>query len=125
MARCKVGLVGLLRGRSRRSWKVPNVPKLRQTQNSEIKLGKSQADPVKEKRVRRRLCTVDRPSDRDHLFTREGEGCEEPFERDGTTRQSRGTKWHAWKVRCAPGIGQGTRFFVLLKRGMGGFKSKI
>ncbi|PKI74766.1 hypothetical protein CRG98_004842 [Punica granatum] len=45
-ARCKVGLVGLLRGRSRRSWKVPNVPKPRQTQNSEIKLGKSQADPV-------------------------------------------------------------------------------
>ncbi|PKI48247.1 hypothetical protein CRG98_031362 [Punica granatum] len=48
-----------------------------------------------------RSCTVDRPSDRDHLFTREGEGCEEPFERDGTTLRSRGRKWHAWLARCA------------------------
>ncbi|OWM90787.1 hypothetical protein CDL15_Pgr002710 [Punica granatum] len=42
----------------------------------------------------RRLCTVDRPSDRDHLFTREGEGCEGPLEHDGTTRRSRGEKRH-------------------------------
>ncbi|PKI57284.1 hypothetical protein CRG98_022323 [Punica granatum] len=47
--------------------------------------------------MKRWLCTVDRPSDRDHLFTGEGEGCEEPFERDGTTRQGRGAKRHAWR----------------------------
>ncbi|OWM77180.1 hypothetical protein CDL15_Pgr027118 [Punica granatum] len=47
------------------------------------------------------LCTVDRPSDRDHLFTGEGEGGEEPFERDGTTRRSRGRKWHVDEIRCA------------------------
>ncbi|PKI59373.1 hypothetical protein CRG98_020241 [Punica granatum] len=75
-------------------------------------------DPVKRKMMKRRLCTVDRPSG-------EGEGCEEPFERDGTTRRSRRAKWHTWKARCVPGIGQGTRFFVLLKRGIGDFKSKI
>ncbi|PKI61330.1 hypothetical protein CRG98_018285 [Punica granatum] len=44
--------------------------------------------------MKRWLCTVDRPSDHDHLFTREAEGCEEPLECDGTTRQSRGAKWH-------------------------------
>ncbi|PKI46861.1 hypothetical protein CRG98_032747, partial [Punica granatum] len=44
------------------------------------------------------LCTVDRPSDRDHLFTREGEGCEEPFERDGTTLRSRGKKCYVGKL---------------------------
>ncbi|PKI59332.1 hypothetical protein CRG98_020287 [Punica granatum] len=59
--------------------------------------------------MKRWLCTVDRPSDRDHLFTGEGEGCEEPFERDGTTRQSRGTKWHAWKARCTLLVALGTR----------------
>ncbi|PKI60860.1 hypothetical protein CRG98_018733 [Punica granatum] len=37
--------------------------------------------------MKRRLCTVDRPSDRDHLFMRKGEGCEEPFEQDGMTRR--------------------------------------
>ncbi|OWM87031.1 hypothetical protein CDL15_Pgr006195 [Punica granatum] len=47
--------------------------------------------------MKRWLCTVDRPSDRDHLFTGEGEGCEEPFERDGTTRQGGGVKRHAWR----------------------------
>ncbi|PKI53384.1 hypothetical protein CRG98_026224 [Punica granatum] len=31
-------------------------------------------------------------SDRDHLFTGESEGCEEPLECDGTTRRSRGRK---------------------------------
>ncbi|PKI03241.1 hypothetical protein CRG98_049632 [Punica granatum] len=44
--------------------------------------------------MKRWLCTVDRSSDRGHLFMREGEGCEEPFEHDGTTLQSRGRKWH-------------------------------
>ncbi|PKI40908.1 hypothetical protein CRG98_038706 [Punica granatum] len=72
----------------------PSVPSPEQTRKCEIKFGKSRVNPVKEKRVKRWLCTVDRPSDRDHLFTREGEGCEEPFERDGTTLRSRGRKWH-------------------------------
>ncbi|PKI57280.1 hypothetical protein CRG98_022319 [Punica granatum] len=54
--------------------------------------------------MRRWLCTVDRPPDRDHLFTREGEGYEEPFERDGTTRQSRGGNRHIVEVR---GRGEG------------------
>ncbi|OWM66809.1 hypothetical protein CDL15_Pgr012401 [Punica granatum] len=70
--------------------------------------------------MKRRLCTVDRPSDRDHLFTEEGEGCEEPFECDGMTGRSRGTKWHAWRTRCAPGISLETRFFVRAERGEGG-----
>ncbi|PKI38840.1 hypothetical protein CRG98_040768 [Punica granatum] len=34
------------------------------------------------------LCTVVWLSDRDHIFTGESEGCEEPFERDGTTRNA-------------------------------------
>ncbi|PKI59201.1 hypothetical protein CRG98_020402 [Punica granatum] len=50
---------------------------------------------------KRILCTVGRPSDRDHRFTGEGEGCEEPFDRDGTTRQSRGKKWHVVGIRRA------------------------
>ncbi|PKI42990.1 hypothetical protein CRG98_036615 [Punica granatum] len=75
----------------------PNVPRPEQTRKCETKFGRSQMNPVKEKRVKRWLCTVDRPSDRDHLFAREGEGCEEPFERDGTTVRSRGKKWHAWR----------------------------
>ncbi|OWM70400.1 hypothetical protein CDL15_Pgr008689 [Punica granatum] len=58
--------------------------------------------------MKRRLCTVGRPSDRDHLFTGEGEGCEEPFERDGTTHRSRGKKWHVDEVRCARQGGLGT-----------------
>ncbi|OWM65106.1 hypothetical protein CDL15_Pgr002266 [Punica granatum] len=85
-SRCKVGLVGLLRDGSRRLWVVPNVPSPRQARNSERKFTKKAKNPTKRKRVKRWLCTVDRPSDRDHLFTGEGEGCEEPFERDGTTR---------------------------------------
>ncbi|PKI45184.1 hypothetical protein CRG98_034421 [Punica granatum] len=40
-ARCKIGLVGLLRDGSRRSWVVPNVPSPRQARNSEKKLGKN------------------------------------------------------------------------------------
>ncbi|PKI55959.1 hypothetical protein CRG98_023650 [Punica granatum] len=52
--------------------------------------------------MKRWLCTVDRPSDRDHLFTREDEGSEEPFERDGMTRQSHGRNRHVVEVRvCA------------------------
>ncbi|OWM84425.1 hypothetical protein CDL15_Pgr018884 [Punica granatum] len=74
--------------------------------------------------MKRRLCTVGRPSDRDRLFTEEGEGCEKPFERDGTTRRSRGKKWHVWKARCASDIGQGARFFVRPKRGIGDLKWK-
>ncbi|PKI33204.1 hypothetical protein CRG98_046405 [Punica granatum] len=42
---------------------------------------------------------MDRPSDCDHLFTGEGEGCEEPFEHDGTTRQGRGRKRHVVRAR--------------------------
>ncbi|OWM73861.1 hypothetical protein CDL15_Pgr018921 [Punica granatum] len=53
--------------------------------------------------MKRWLCTVDRPSDRDHLFTRDGEGCEEPLECDGTTRQSRGAKWHIVRARSRAG----------------------
>ncbi|PKI57000.1 hypothetical protein CRG98_022606 [Punica granatum] len=49
--------------------------------------------------MKRGLCTVVWLSDRDHLFTGESEGCEGPFERDGTTRQSRGRKWHVWRTR--------------------------
>ncbi|PKI58537.1 hypothetical protein CRG98_021069 [Punica granatum] len=77
-------------------------------------------DPVKEGRVERRLCTVDWPSDSDHLFTGEGEGCEEPFERDGTTRRSRGRKWHVGRspVRAARGLG--TRMYSRLERGARG-----
>ncbi|OWM63176.1 hypothetical protein CDL15_Pgr009401 [Punica granatum] len=71
------------------------------------------------------LCTVDRPSDRDHFFTGEGEGREEPLECDGTTRRSREAKWHAWKARCTPGTDRGTRFFLWLERGVGDFKLKI
>ncbi|PKI75393.1 hypothetical protein CRG98_004222 [Punica granatum] len=54
---------------------------------------------VQEKnRMKLRLCTVGRASDHDHLFTEEGEGCEEPFERDGATRRSRGKKWHIGRL---------------------------
>ncbi|OWM69405.1 hypothetical protein CDL15_Pgr013183 [Punica granatum] len=76
-ARCKIRLVGLLRDGSRRSWVVPNVPSPRQARDSERKFGKNVKNPVKEKRMKRWLCTVDRPSDRDYFFTGEGEGCEE------------------------------------------------
>ncbi|OWM75322.1 hypothetical protein CDL15_Pgr012282 [Punica granatum] len=59
-------------------------------------------DPVKKEPVERRLCTVDRPSDRDHLFTGESEGYEGPFEREGMTRQSFGEKWHVVEVWMHP-----------------------
>ncbi|PKI54255.1 hypothetical protein CRG98_025352, partial [Punica granatum] len=85
-ARCGVGLVGLLRSRSRCPWADPNMPSPGRIGNSEKKLGMNPNDPVRKKMMKRWLCTMDRPSDRDHLFTGEGEGCEEPFERDGTTR---------------------------------------
>ncbi|OWM65115.1 hypothetical protein CDL15_Pgr027185 [Punica granatum] len=75
--------------------------------------------------MKRWLCTVDRPSDRDHLFTGEGEGCEEPFERDGTTRQSRGTKWHAWKARCTLLVALGTRLLLWLEPDVGDLKWEI
>ncbi|PKI38991.1 hypothetical protein CRG98_040616 [Punica granatum] len=39
--------------------------------------------------------------DRDHFFTGEGEGCEEPLERDGTTRRSRREKRHVGRLGCA------------------------
>ncbi|OWM90846.1 hypothetical protein CDL15_Pgr028976 [Punica granatum] len=71
---CKIELVGLLRDGFRHSWVVPDVPSPRQARNSERKFGKNTKNPVKRKRVKRWLCTVDRPSDRDHLFTGEGEG---------------------------------------------------
>ncbi|PKI63836.1 hypothetical protein CRG98_015820 [Punica granatum] len=45
--------------------------------------------------MKRRLCTVVWLSDR--------EGYEEPFERDGTTRQSRGRKWHVVEARMPRG----------------------
>ncbi|PKI42016.1 hypothetical protein CRG98_037594 [Punica granatum] len=60
--------------------------------------GHGTANPVKNKRMVRRLSTVERLSDRDHLFTGESEGCEEPFERDGTTHRSRGKKWHVGRL---------------------------
>ncbi|OWM86323.1 hypothetical protein CDL15_Pgr020631 [Punica granatum] len=75
--------------------------------------------------MRRRLCTVGRPSDRDHLFTREGEGYEEPFERDGTTRRSRGTKRHAWKARRTRLVALGTQLLLWLERDVGDLKWKI
>ncbi|PKI48753.1 hypothetical protein CRG98_030854 [Punica granatum] len=58
--------------------------------------------PGKRKTMKRWLCTVDPPSDRDHLFTGEGEGCEEPLECDGTTQQSRGAKWRVVRARLHP-----------------------
>ncbi|PKI74821.1 hypothetical protein CRG98_004839 [Punica granatum] len=75
--------------------------------------------------VKRWLCTVDRPSDRDHLFKGEGEGCDEPFERDGTTRQSRGRNRHVVEVRVHAGGVLETRLFARLKRDDGGFKQEI
>ncbi|PKI75899.1 hypothetical protein CRG98_003698 [Punica granatum] len=41
-------------------------------------------------------------ADSDHLFTREGESCEEPFERDSTTRRSCGEKRHVVRARLHP-----------------------
>ncbi|PKI48219.1 hypothetical protein CRG98_031374 [Punica granatum] len=52
--------------------------------------------------VKRASCTVERLSDRDHLFTGESVGREGPFARDGTTRRSRGKKWHVVEVRVRP-----------------------
>ncbi|OWM87227.1 hypothetical protein CDL15_Pgr021216 [Punica granatum] len=124
-ARCKIGLVGLLRDGSRRPWVVPNVPSARQARNNERKFSKNTRSSVRKKTMKRWLCTVDRPSDHDHLFTGEGEGYEEPFERDGTTRQSRGEKWQVVRARMRPASGFGTRFFVRPKRDVEGFKWKI
>ncbi|PKI33227.1 hypothetical protein CRG98_046382, partial [Punica granatum] len=50
-ARCKIGLVGLLRDGSRRPWVVPNVPSPRQARKWERKFGKSENNPVREKRA--------------------------------------------------------------------------
>ncbi|OWM70411.1 hypothetical protein CDL15_Pgr008700 [Punica granatum] len=75
--------------------------------------------------MKRRLCTVGWPLDCDHLFTREGEACEEPFERDGTTRRCRGKKWHVDEVRCARLGGLGTRLLLWLERDVGDLKWKI
>ncbi|PKI52416.1 hypothetical protein CRG98_027197 [Punica granatum] len=82
-------------------------------------------DPVKKERVERRLSTVERPSDRDHLFTGESEGYEGPFERDGTTWQSRGRKWHVVEARMHPGDVLETRLPSRLGRDIGCFKPKI
>ncbi|PKI63387.1 hypothetical protein CRG98_016215 [Punica granatum] len=73
------------------------MPRPGQTRNDERKLGKKIADPIRRKWMKRGLCTVVWLSDRDRLFTGESEGCEGLFERDGTTRRSRGRKWHARK----------------------------
>ncbi|PKI61313.1 hypothetical protein CRG98_018304 [Punica granatum] len=83
---------------------------------------KKAKNPTKRKRVKRWLCTVDRPSDHDHLFTGEGEGCEEPLERDGTTRQIRERKWHVVEVQCTRLATLGTRRDFLLKRDDGGLR---
>ncbi|PKI60409.1 hypothetical protein CRG98_019194 [Punica granatum] len=56
-------------------------------------------------------CTVERLSDRDHLFTGESEGCEKPLEREGTTRHCRERKWHVEEVRCTGPV-FGRRLFV-------------
>ncbi|PKI18290.1 hypothetical protein CRG98_049436, partial [Punica granatum] len=93
-ARCKIELLGLLRDGPRRSWTVPNAPRPGQTRNSERKLGKKLTGPDKKDEAERRLCTVGGLSDRDHLFTGESGGYEEPLERDGMTHRSRGKKWH-------------------------------
>ncbi|PKI63922.1 hypothetical protein CRG98_015703 [Punica granatum] len=89
----EIGFLGLLRSRSRCSWTVPNgrsLDKPKTMRESSIK----NYGPRKRERVERRLCTVVGLSDCDRLFTGESEGCEEPFERIGTTRQSHGGKWH-------------------------------
>ncbi|PKI67884.1 hypothetical protein CRG98_011728 [Punica granatum] len=103
---------------------VPNVPSPRQARNSERKLCKNTRSSVRKKTMKRWLWTEDRPSDRGLLFTGEGEGCEEPFERDGMTRQGRGGETARVEVRCALGNGLGTRFFVRAERDDGGFKWK-
>ncbi|PKI66958.1 hypothetical protein CRG98_012623 [Punica granatum] len=59
-------------------------------------------EPDKRERVERGLCTVERLSDRGHLFTGESVGREGPFERDGTTCRSHGKKWHVVEVRVHP-----------------------
>ncbi|OWM72681.1 hypothetical protein CDL15_Pgr009138 [Punica granatum] len=63
-----------------------------------------------------RLCTVVWLSDRDHLFTGESEGYEGPVERGGTTRQSRGRKWHVVEARMHPGDVLETRLPSRLER---------
>ncbi|PKI61999.1 hypothetical protein CRG98_017608 [Punica granatum] len=85
----------------------------------------TRANPVKNKRMKRRLSTVEWLSDRDHLFTGESEGCEEPLERDGTTRQSRGKKWQVVGVRCARLGALGTQLHFRPERDVGDLKWKI
>ncbi|PKI42786.1 hypothetical protein CRG98_036820 [Punica granatum] len=89
--------------------------------------GKSRGrvDPVKRKWMIRRLCTVVWLSDRDHLFTGESEDYEEPFKRDGTTRRSRGRKWHVVEVRVHPVNGLGSRWCSRSEREVGDFELKI
>ncbi|OWM76642.1 hypothetical protein CDL15_Pgr009207 [Punica granatum] len=79
-------------------------------------------NPVKRKWMKGRLCTVVWLSDRDHLFTGESEGYEGPFERDGTTRQSRGREWHVVEARMHTGGVLETRLFTRLERGVGDLK---
>ncbi|OWM72698.1 hypothetical protein CDL15_Pgr009155 [Punica granatum] len=89
-ASSKIKFLGLLRDRSRRSWIVSNLQGPGQTRNDERKIGKKTVKPDKKGEVKQRLCVVVWLSDRNHLFTGEGEGREEPLERVGTTRQSHG-----------------------------------
>ncbi|OWM82696.1 hypothetical protein CDL15_Pgr024848 [Punica granatum] len=72
--------------------------------------------------MKRRLCTVVWLSDRDYFFTGESEGYEGPFERDGTTRQSRGREWHIVEARMHTGGVLETRLFARLERDVGGLK---
>ncbi|PKI69366.1 hypothetical protein CRG98_010248 [Punica granatum] len=48
-ARCKIGLVGLLRDGSRHPWVVPNVPSPKQVRDSERKFGKNTRNSVRKK----------------------------------------------------------------------------
>ncbi|PKI64480.1 hypothetical protein CRG98_015128 [Punica granatum] len=63
----------------------------------------------REKGEKRRWCTVERLSARDHLVTRKIEGREEPLGSDGTTRHGRGKKWRAED----PGVAMETRFYTV------------
>ncbi|PKI61394.1 hypothetical protein CRG98_018202 [Punica granatum] len=51
-ARCKIGLVGLLRDGSKRSWVVPSVPSPKQARNSGRKFGKNTRNSVRKKTVK-------------------------------------------------------------------------
>ncbi|PKI60892.1 hypothetical protein CRG98_018717 [Punica granatum] len=69
--------------------------------------------PDKKKGTEWGSCTVVGISDRDHLFTRESEGCEERFERDDTTRQGKR------RGVGAAGLGGFSRGLGRLGRGLG------